>query len=130
MSALNPTAGVGVESVQRLVEEHHLRIVQQRRRDHDLAAHPLGVRAQQLVGERVEPQVEEGDELPDPLGRRALVDAVERRDHREVLEPRERLEHRAESGTKPTFPLHVERLPLEGRSRRSSPSRWWGAATR
>ena len=76
----------GVQADGRLVEEQHLRIVQQRRRD--LAAHPLAEaqlarrRAQQLA------QVEQLGQLLDVLAVARLVHAID------VAQQRERIRHR------------------------------------
>ena len=45
---------VGIQSVQRLVEKDHRRIVQQRGCNDHLTPHALGVGAQQFVGQRLE----------------------------------------------------------------------------
>src|SRR5581483_7368435 len=50
-------------------EEHDRRIVQQRRGDDHLPAHAFGVGPQQLLGQGIEAQIEEGDELLDAATR-------------------------------------------------------------
>src|ERR1700677_4135837 len=105
---LESDGGVGVEAVERLVEEDHRRIMEQRGSDDDLAAHALGVGAEELFGEGFEAEIEEGDELPDALAGALAWDAVEGGDHFEVFEAGEGFEDRSGFGDEADVAFDVD----------------------
>src|SRR5690349_6169838 len=66
--------GVGVQTVEWFVEKNDGRIVQKRGGDDDFASHALRVSSEQFIGQRLETEIEEGDELFDALARGLLGD--------------------------------------------------------
>ena len=91
--------------------------MQQRGGDDHLAAHPLGVSAEQFVFERVHAELEEFDKASDAPGGLGFVDAVEGCDHEEVLEAAERFVNRAGIGHEAEDALCLQGLCYNVKSR-------------
>jgi hypothetical protein len=92
---LEADSGIRIEAIERFVEQHHFRIVQQGGGDDDLAPHAFGISAEELGGECLLIQLEEIKELADAGPRLVLVDAVKRPDHEQELESGEGFINRA-----------------------------------
>jgi len=97
---------IGVEPVERLVEEQHFRIAQQCGADQHLLLHALGILAQARI--RGIGDIEEFQKFLDPAGGRRCLQRLQTAHHREILRARQGLEQRSRFGHVADAPLHFQ----------------------
>ena len=102
--------GVGVETIEGLIEKNHARPMQQSGRDNDLLFHPLAEGGEVLFGDGFRVEIEKGGEALDLPRGVGLAHFVERRNEPEVFAGGQRLEKRARFGDVTDDALDRERI--------------------
>jgi len=78
-----------------------------------IAAHALGIGAEQFVREGVEAEIEKREKLPDANAGGILRNAVQRGDHFQIFQPAERFKYRAGFGHKTDVAFHLNGLGFQ-----------------